>query len=105
MSASGAAASPAGLWGAGGRSRLAVAVAIGWFFAAGRNDPGDQLVFVSLALGGLGCEVLAVSCWIRDGRRSVRSYRRELFGAVARREVAVPAGLAASEDLVARPEG
>ena len=84
----------------------ALAIVTSWFFAAGRNDPDDQFVFVSVSLAGIACEVSGVSRWVKEGRRSVRSYRRELLGGVSRaaRSVA-PAAVASSADLVARPEG
>ena len=114
MSAPVAVGSVASPWSVAGRFRLigfvavgAAAIVAGWFFAAGRNDPGDQLIFVSLGLFGLACEMSGVGRWIGDGRRSVGSFRRQLLGvAVSRFEQRnVPAERPSSPDLVGRSGG
>ena len=101
-------------WSRVGRARLVLLVALGagvvvgsWFFAGGRNDPGDQLVFVSLAVMGIVLEVSGVSGWIVEGRRSVRRFRRELLGGVTftTDPAAAPVGILSSVELVARPDG
>jgi hypothetical protein len=58
----------------------AVLVAAGWFFAAGRADAGDQLVFVSLALTGALVGVAAVIGWVVRGRRTISARRGLLLG-------------------------
>ena len=58
----------------------AVLVVAGWFFAAGRADAGDQLVFVSLALGGGLVGLAAVVGWVVRGRRAISARRGLLLG-------------------------
>jgi hypothetical protein len=58
----------------------AVLVVAGWFFAAGRADAGDQLVFVSLALIGALVGSAAVIGWIVRGRRLISARRGLLLG-------------------------
>ncbi|MEW6471168.1 MAG: hypothetical protein AB1679_02770 [Actinomycetota bacterium] len=58
----------------------AVLVLAGWFFAAGRADAGDQLVFVSLALVGALVGVTAVIAWVVRGRRAISTRRTLLLG-------------------------
>jgi hypothetical protein len=58
----------------------AVLVAAGWFFAAGRADAGDQLVFVSLALVGSLVGLAAVIGWVVRGRRLISTRRGLLLG-------------------------
>ena len=58
----------------------AVLVMVGWFFAAGRADAGDQLVFVSLALVGALVGLAAVVGWVVHGRRMISARRGLLLG-------------------------
>jgi hypothetical protein len=58
----------------------AVLVLAGWFFAAGRADAGDQLVFVSLALIGSLVGLAATIGWVVRGRRQIGIRRRLLLG-------------------------
>ena len=58
----------------------AVLVLAGWFFAAGRADAGDQLVFVSLALIGALVGLAAVIGWVVRGRRLISTRRGLLLG-------------------------
>ena len=100
--------SQAPLWSRGDATILGAALAIGaafvaagWFFAAGRPDAGDQLVFVSLALVGAVVNLAAVVGWVARGRRAIRARRGLLLGmppppkaetAVAAELVAAPTG-------------
>jgi hypothetical protein len=79
----------------------AVLVLAGWYFAAGRADAGDQLVFVSLALAGALVGLAGVTGWVVRGRRALSARRSLLLG-----EPPPPnaAGLG-SADLVAAPTG
>jgi hypothetical protein len=58
----------------------AVLVLAGWFFAAGRADAGDQLVFVSLALIGSLVGLGATIGWVVRGRRQISIRRGLLLG-------------------------
>jgi hypothetical protein len=58
----------------------AVLVLAGWFFAAGRADAGDQLVFVSVALIGALVGLAAVIGWVVRGRRVISARRGLLLG-------------------------
>jgi hypothetical protein len=58
----------------------AVLVLAGWFFAAGRADAGDQLVYVSLALVGALVGLAAVVGWVVHGRRMISARRGLLLG-------------------------
>lgn len=58
----------------------AILVAAGWFFAAGRADAGDQLVFVSLALIGALVALAATIGWVVRGRRLISIRRALLLG-------------------------
>lgn len=79
----------------------AVLVLAGWFFAAGRADAGDQLVFVSLALIGALIGVAAVIGWVIRGRRAIGIRRALLLGTPP----APKAETARSAELVAAPTG
>ncbi len=78
-----------------------VLVGLSWFFAAGRPDAGDQLVFVSLALVGVVVGSAAVVGWLVRGRRFL-SARRGLLLGTAPPEAATAAR---AEELVAGPGG
>jgi hypothetical protein len=58
----------------------AVLVFAGWFFAAGRPDAGDQIVFVSVALVGALVGLAAVVGWVVRGRRLISARRSLLLG-------------------------
>jgi hypothetical protein len=58
----------------------AVLVLAGWFFAAGRADAGDQLVFVSLALIGALVGLAGTIGWVVRGRRLISIRRGLLLG-------------------------
>jgi hypothetical protein len=78
-----------------------ILVAVSWFFAAGRPDAGDQLVFVSLALVGTLIGMGAVAGWIARGRRIISARRSLLLGTAP----AAPALAASALELVAGPRG
>ena len=75
----------------------AVLVGLSWFFAAGRADAGDQLVFVALALLGLG----GVGAWTVHGRRLIGARRGLLLGTAP----PAPTVAAHAVELVAGPQG
>lgn len=79
----------------------AVLVALSWFFAAGRADAGDQLVFVTLALAGTMVGVAGAVIWTVHGRRLINLRRALLLG------TAPPpaADRATATDLVAGASG
>ena len=79
----------------------AVLVAAGWFFAAGRADAGDQLVFVSLALIGTLVGLAAVIGWVVRGRRAISTRRALLLGTPPPPK----AETARAAELVAAPTG
>ena len=58
----------------------AVLVLAGWFFAAGRADAGDQLVYVTVALIGALVGLAAVIGWVVRGRRLISARRVLLLG-------------------------
>ncbi len=58
----------------------AVVIALSWFFAAGRPDAGDQLVFVSLSLVGALLGMSATAGQLLRGRRAVGARTRLLLG-------------------------
>jgi hypothetical protein len=58
----------------------AVLVLAGWFFAAGRADAGDQLVYVTVALIGALVGLAAVIGWVVRGRRLISARRGLLLG-------------------------
>ena len=58
----------------------AVLVLAGWFFAAGRADAGDQLVYVTVALIGALVGLAAVIGWVVRGRRLISTRRALLLG-------------------------
>jgi hypothetical protein len=76
-------------------------VVAAWFFAAGRADAGDQLVFVSLALVGTMVGTAGAVGWTVRGRRLINVRRSRLLG------TAPPpaADGAAATALVAGPNG
>jgi hypothetical protein len=83
----------------------AVLVGVSWFFAAGRADAGDQLVFVSLALLGALIGLAGVAAWTVHGRRLIGARRGLLLGAAP---PATPEGMgwaAHAVELVAGPQG
>lgn len=67
-------------WLAGVLAIGGVLVALSWFFAAGRADAGDQLLFVSLALVGVVVGLAAVVGWLVRGRRLISARRGLLLG-------------------------
>lgn len=79
----------------------AVLVAASWFFAAGRPDAGDQLVFVSLALVGAVLGMAAVVGWVVRGRRIISARRGLLLGTAP----PAPSVAATAIELVAGPRG
>jgi hypothetical protein len=103
-----AAASQFPLWSRRDAGKLGVLLAVGgivvvasWFFAAGRPDAGDQLVFVSLALVGTLIGMGAVVGWIVRGRRIISARRSLLLGTAP----PAPAEAASALELVAGPRG
>ena len=79
----------------------AILVAAGWFFAAGRADAGDQLVFVSLALVGSLVGLAATIGWVVHGRRLISIRRSLLLGTPPPPR----AETARAVDLIAAPTG
>ena len=79
----------------------AVLVVASWFFAAGRADAGDQLVFVSLALVGAVVGMAAVVGWVVRGRRTISARRGRLLGTAP----PAPVDAAQAVGLVAGPNG
>src|SRR2546429_6598866 len=57
-----------------------ILVAASWFFAAGRADAGDQLVFVTPALLGAVVGMAAVVGWTVHARRTISAPRCLLLG-------------------------
>ena len=78
-----------------------VLVLAGWFFAAGRPDAGDQLVYVTLALIGALVGLASVVGWVVRGRRAISTRRALLLGTPppARADAAM------AVELVAGPAG
>jgi hypothetical protein len=96
------------LWSRRDAGKLGVLLAVGgilvvasWFFAAGRPDAGDQLVFVSLALLGTLVGMAAVVGWVVRGRRIISARRSLLLGTAP----PAPAEAAQALELVAGPTG
>jgi hypothetical protein len=79
----------------------AVFVALSWFFAAGRADAGDQLVFVALALLGALLGLGGVGVWTVRGRRLIGARRGLLLGTAP----PAPTVAAHAVELVAGPQG
>ena len=78
-----------------------VLVALSWFFAAGRADAGDQLVFVSLAVVGTLLGAIGAALWTAHGRRLINLRRALLLGTAP-----PPAAVGAvATALVAGPSG
>jgi hypothetical protein len=78
----------------------AVIIALSWFFAAGRADAGDQLIFVSLSLLGALLGMAATVGLLLRGRRTVGARRSLLLGTAPD----APADVLASAELVAGPD-
>lgn len=78
----------------------AVVIAASWFFAAGRPDAGDQLIFVSLSLLGALVGMSGVFGWVLRGRRAVGTRTRLLLGTAP----AAPVDAPLASELVAGPE-
>jgi hypothetical protein len=104
----GAAAARLPLWSRSDGLRLALLVGAGavvlvasWFFAAGRADAGDQLVFVSLSLFGLLLGTAGVYGWVMRGRRAIVARTGLLLGAAP---AATLDDVPSAGDLVAGPE-
>lgn len=79
----------------------AVLVGLSWFFAAGRADAGDQLVFVALALLGALLGFGGVGVWTIHGRRLIGARRGLLLGTAP----PAPTVAAHAAELVAGPTG
>jgi hypothetical protein len=79
----------------------AVLVGTSWFFAAGRADAGDQLIFVSLALLGALIGLAGVVVWTVHGRRLIGARRGLLLGTAP----PAPVEAARAVELVAGPDG
>lgn len=77
----------------------AVIVAVAWFFAAGRDDAGDQLAFVSLSLLGVLVCTAGSFGWLQRGRRAVGARTRLLLGSAPGARVDAPS----AAELVAGP--
>jgi hypothetical protein len=77
----------------------ALVIALSWFFAAGRPDAGDQLVFVSLSLLGALLGMSATAGLLLRGRRAVGARTALLLGTAP----AAPADAPLASDLVAGP--
>jgi hypothetical protein len=78
-----------------------ILVLLSWYFAAGRPDAGDQLIFVTLALLGMLVGLAGVTGWLVRGRRILSARRGVLLG------TAPPAAAigAMATELVAGPQG
>jgi len=94
------------LFTAADRRRVGVPLAVGaalvvvsWFFAAGRADAGEQLVFVSLSLVGALLGMAATAGLLLRGRRAVGVRTARLLGTAP----AAPPDARRSVDLVAGP--
>jgi hypothetical protein len=79
----------------------AILVGASWFFAAGRADAGDQLVFVSLALFGALIGLAGVVTWTVHGRRLLGARRGLLLGTAP----PAPVEAARALDLVSGAQG
>ena len=77
----------------------AVIIVLSWFFAAGRPDAGDQLVFVSLSLVGALLGMAATAGLLLRGRRAVGARTALLLGAAP----AAPPDAPLATELVAGP--
>jgi len=77
----------------------AVIIALSWFFAAGRADAGDQLVFVSISLVGALLGMSATAGMLLRGRRAVGARTALLLGAAP----AAPPEVPLAAELVAGP--
>jgi hypothetical protein len=78
----------------------AVVIGLSWFFAAGRPDAGDQLLFVSLSLVGGLLGMSATASILLRGRRAVSARTRLLLGVAP----ATPTDTLVSAELVAGPD-
>ena len=78
----------------------AVIIALSWFFAAGRPDAGDQLVFVSLSLVGALLGMSATAGLLLRGRRLVGARTGLLLGTGP----AGPTDTVLSAEIVAGPD-
>ncbi|HEV7687747.1 MAG TPA: hypothetical protein VGQ80_14325 [Acidimicrobiia bacterium] len=83
----------------------AVLVGASWFFAAGRADAGDQLVFVSLALLGALIGLAGVAAWTVHGRRLIGARRGLLLGTAPPARAGGTDWAAHAVELVAGPQG
>ena len=77
----------------------ALLIALAWFFAAGRADAGDQLIFVSLSLLGALLGMAATAGLFLRGRRAVGARTAPLRGSAP----AAPVDAPLARDLVAGP--
>jgi hypothetical protein len=78
----------------------AVVIVLSWFFAAGRSDAGDQLLFVSLSLVGALLGMAATAGLLLRGRRIVGARTQLLLGTAP----AAPTDTLVSAELVAGPD-
>ena len=103
------ASSPVGaLWSKRDAGLLGILLAVGalllliaWFAAAGKDDAGDQLVFVSLGILGAVVGWVGVGSWVLHGRRAISARRVALLGNAPPR----PTEAAKSPTLVAGADG
>ena len=100
-------AARASLWMKGDARRLAVllggaavCIAASWFFAAGRPDAGDQMIFVTLSLFGMLVAAAGILGWARRGRRAIRARVRLLLGSAP----AVASLAPVARELMAGPD-
>ncbi len=77
----------------------AVVIALSWFFAAGRPDAGDQLIFVSLSLVGALLGMSATAGLLLRGRQAVGTRTALLLGTAPSAPPDVPLAI----ELVAGP--
>lgn len=78
----------------------AVVIPLSWFFAAGRADAGDQLIFVSLSLVGALLGMSATAGLLLRGRQAVGARSALLLGTAPSAPSDVPLAI----ELVAGPD-
>lgn len=96
------------LWSRRDAGRLGVLLAVGalllvlaWAGASGRDDAGDQVVFVTLGLLGALVGWGGTAAWVLRARRQISARRAHLLGDAPPK----PHGGAASPTLVAGTDG